>query len=146
MEERLQGGWLGSGCCEGVCRHSEMFGASRAPDRCASQTLIHKTPRQPLLNPRAQQKSWGLLLLEQFPPQAGLALVIGFVPPGAACTPSHHPAGQAPHASAAWGPTCWELLPAKTCALYQLAIDLEKFMALASHGTFTRKRSFPQMM
>lgn len=36
--------------------------------------------------------------------------------------------------------------PAKTCALYQLAIDLEKFMALASHGTFTRKRSFPQMM
>lgn len=64
--------------------------------------------------------------------------------------PSHHGMGRAPHTStvlgAAWGATSWELLPANTCTLYQLVIDLEKFMALASHDTFTRNGSFPQMM
>lgn len=72
--------------------------------------------------------------------------VVGFVPPRTACSLSHHPGGRAPHVSAALGATCCELLPANTCALYQLAIDLEKFMASASHDMFTRNGSFPQMM
>lgn len=34
--------------------------------------------------------------------------------------------------SPCWGGTRWELLPAHTCTLHQLVIDLEKLMALAS--------------
>lgn len=49
------------------------------------------TPTPPT-QPWATAKILGLLLLEQSP-QAGLVLTVGFVPPGAACTPNHHPVG-----------------------------------------------------
>lgn len=140
---RQRGGWRGSGCCGGglqALRHVLSIpspGVLRLAEPHPQNTAPH--------NPGAQQKSWGSSCLSD-PPQAGLALAVGFVPPGAVCTPSHHPAGRAPHVSAALGATCWELLPANTCALYQLAIDLEKFMASASHDRFARNGSFPQMM
>lgn len=36
--------------------------------------------------------------------------------------------------------------PSNICSLYQLAIDLGRFMASVSHDTFNTSGSFPQMM
>lgn len=69
-------------------------------------------------------------------------LVVGFVLTRVACTPSHHPMVL----SMPVGSHMPGAAPSSTCALYQLAIDLGKFTASASHDTFTRSGSFPQMM